>query len=109
MVKCYLCEKGTLSRKKVDYELYGTSLGKFMAETCNACGEIFFSENVSKKMTELAKKKGLWGLYAKTKIGQAGTTLDIRLPKKIIQFLNLKKGTEINLQPEGRNRLVITT
>lgn len=106
--KCYICEQGVLEKKKVDYKLYGVDIGKFNAEVCNKCGEIFFDENTSKKMTEIAKKKGLWGLQAKTKIGQAGTTLDIRLPKKIIEFLDLKKGKEVEIYPEGKNKLVIS-
>jgi len=106
--KCYICEKGDLTRKKADYKLYGMSLGKFNAEVCNTCGETFFDEVESKKMTEIAKKKGLWGLQTKTKIGQAGTTLDIRLPKRIIDFLNLKKGKEVEIHPEGKNRLVVS-
>ncbi|MBI2130977.1 YgiT-type zinc finger protein [Candidatus Woesearchaeota archaeon] len=106
--KCYICETGNLNKLKVDYFLYGTSLGKFDAEVCDKCGETFFDEKVSKKMTEIAKKKGLWGLQAKTKIGQAGTALDIRLPKRIIDFLNLKKGKEVEIYPEGKNKLIIT-
>ena len=59
-------------------------------------------------MTEIAKEKGLWGLQAKTKIGRAGTTLDIRLPKRIIKFLDLKKGKEVEIYPEGKNKLVVS-
>ena len=92
----------------MDYSLYGIILGKFNAEVCNKCREVFFDEETSKKMTQLAKEKGLWGLQTKTKIGQAGTTLDIRLPKKIIDFLNLQKGKEIEIYPEGKNKLVIS-
>lgn len=106
--KCYICEKGNLLKKKVDYKLYGVRIGKFEAEVCSLCGETFFDENTSKKMTEIAKEKGLWGLQTKTKIGQAGTTLDIRLPKKIINFLNLQKGKEVEIYPEGKNKLVIS-
>jgi len=106
--KCYICEKGSLTKKKVDYKLYGVSIGKFDAEVCGKCGEAFFDEDVSKKMTEIAKEKGLWGLQTKTKVGQAGTTLDIRLPKKIIDFLNLKKGKEVEIYPEGKDKLVIS-
>lgn len=105
--KCYLCEIGTLERKKVEYKFHGVGLGMFNAEICNHCGEIFFDENVSKQITILAKKKGLWGLQAKTKIGQAGTTLDIRLPKRIIDYLKLKKGEEVEIYPEGKDRLII--
>lgn len=106
--KCYVCENGSLSKKKVDYKLYGVDIGKFDAELCNKCGETFFDEETSKKMTETAKKKDLWGLQSKTKIGQSGTTLDIRLPKRIIEFLNLKKGKEVDIYPEGKNRLIIS-
>ena len=106
--KCYMCEEGYLTKKKVDYKLYGVDIGNFNAEVCSKCGEVFFDEDTSKKMTEIAKKRGLWGLQAKTKIGQAGTTLDIRLPKRIIEFLNLKKGKEVEIYPEGKNRLVIS-
>ena len=106
--KCYICEKGNLTGKKIDYSLYGKNLGKFNAEVCDKCGETFFDEVVSKKMTQIAKKKGLWGLQTKTKVGQAGSTLDIRLPKKIINFLNLKKGEEVDIYPEDRNKLVIS-
>ena len=106
--KCYICENDNLLRRKVDYKLYGVSLGKFYAEVCDKCGETFFDEDTSKRMTEIAKKKGLWGLQTKTKIGQAGTTLDIRLPKRIIEFLNLKKGKEVDIYPEGKNKLVIS-
>ena len=106
--KCYICEKGNLRKEKVDYELYGIVIGRFTAEICDKCGENFFDETVSKKMTEVAKKKGLWGLQARTKIGQSGTTLDIRLPKKVIEFFNLKKGKEVEIYPEGKNKLVIS-
>ena len=106
--KCYLCGKGRLTKKKVNYEVYGVSLGRFLADVCNACNETFFDETISRKMTELAKKRGIWGLHARTKIGQAGTTLDIRLPKKIISFLDLKKGKEVEIYPEGKNKLVVT-
>ena len=105
---CYICEKGHLLKKKVDYELYGVSIGKFNAEICDKCGDTFFSEEESKKMTEIAKRKGIWGLQSKTKIGQSGTTLDIRLPKRIIDFFNLKKGKEVEVYPEGKNKLVIS-
>ena len=106
--KCYICEKGTLRKEKVDYKLYGVELGKFNAEVCDKCSEVFFDEEVSKKMTQIAKKKGLWGLQTKTKIGQSGTTLDIRLPKRIIDFFNLRKGKEVEVYPEGKNKLVIS-
>ena len=107
MTNCYICEKGTLKAKKVPYTLYGEHVGDFKAEVCDACGETFFAEEISKEITNAAKEKGLWGLGAKTKIGQSGNTLDIRLPKKIIDFFKLKKGEEVSVYPESRRRIVV--
>src|SRR3989344_4570765 len=107
MEKCYICEKGNLKYERVPYKLYGELIGNFDAEVCDKCGEVFFDEETSRKITAATKAKNLWGLGARTKIGQAGSTLDIRLPKKIIEFLKLKKGKEISIYPESKNRLVV--
>ncbi len=107
MTKCYLCEKGVLKVREVPYEVHGEPVGKFKAEVCESCGETFFDEETSHKITAMTKKKGLFGLGAKTKIGQSGSTLDIRLPKKIIDFLHLRKGEEVIVHPEGKKKLVI--
>ena len=107
MTKCYLCGQGTLIRKKVPYSLYGVYVDDFDAEVCSQCGEEFFDEQTSQKITEKVKKKGLWGLSAKTKIGRVGSTLDIRFPKRLIQFLGLKKGGEVTVYPEDKKKIVI--
>ena len=106
-MKCYICEKGELTRVKTPYKLYGEYLGDFGAEQCSNCKEVFYSEETSRKMTEAAKKKGLWGLNAESKIGQSGTTLDVRLPKRVIDFMKLKKGASVKIYPEDKKRLVI--
>ncbi|MBI2575855.1 YgiT-type zinc finger protein [Candidatus Woesearchaeota archaeon] len=103
---CWECGVKMIN-KKVDYSLYGIRIGKFPAFVCQKCGETYFSEETSKKMTEITKKEGLWGLGAKTKIGQAGSTLDIRLNKRIIDFMQLKRGGEVNIYPESKNKLII--
>ncbi len=103
---CWECNEKMI-KKEVDYSLYGIKIGKFPALVCPKCGETYFSEETSKKITEITKKKGLWGLGAKTKIGQAGSTLDIRLNKQIINFMELKKGKEVNVYPESKNRLIM--
>lgn len=107
MQKCYICEKGNLERKKVPYELLGEKIGLFDAEVCSVCDEIFFNEETSRKITAATKAKGLWGIGARTKIGQAGSTLDIRLPKKIIDLLGLKKGEDVTIYPESKKRLIV--
>jgi len=104
-MKCDECN-GKIIKKKVPYSIYGVKLGDFPAETCTKCGEILFTEETSRKMTQIAKKRGLWGLEAKTKIGKVGDALDVRFPKRIVDFLNLKKGKEVWIHPE-KNKIII--
>ena len=104
---CWECN-GKMEDTTTDYFLYGTKIGNFPAKVCEKCNESYFSEETSKKITQITKQKGLWGLQAKTKVGKVGTTLDIRLPKKIIDFLKLKKGKEVTIFPESKNKLIIS-
>ena len=104
--KCWECNV-RMVKKKVDYSLYSIKIGSFPAMVCPKCNESYFSEETSKKITKLTKEKGLWGLGTKKKIGQAGSTLDIRLSKNIIDFMKLKKGEEVTIYPESKNRLVV--
>ena len=104
---CWEC-KGKMRNKNIDYSLYDIKIGNFPAKVCEKCNETYFSEETSRKITQITQQKGLWGLQAKTKVGKVGTTLDIRLPKKIIDFLELKKGEEVTIYPESKNKLVIS-
>ena len=105
--KCYVCEKGILKNKLVDFSMYGISLGSFPAQVCTKCGEEFFSESASDQIDEEAKKHGLWGLEADTKVTQTGSSLAVTVNKQIAQFMRLQKGKKVHLQPENRNKLVI--
>ena len=103
--KCDECN-GKLLLKRVPYELYGVKLGDFPAEVCQKCGEIVFTEETSRTMTAKAKEKGLFGLDAHTTIGQVGDSLDVRIPKRMAEFLGLSKGKEVWVHPE-KNRIII--
>ncbi len=107
MTKCYMCEQGTLKNEKAPYVLLGELIGYFPAEVCPLCKEVFFSEETSRKITDATKAKGLWGISARTKIGEAGNTLDIRLSKKIIELMHLEKGKEVTVYPESKKRLIV--
>ena len=107
MNKCYMCEKGNLVKKKVEYKVFGSDVGKFDAEVCTKCGETFFDEEVSRQITQKTKELGLWGIESKTKIGAVGSALDIRLNKKLVNFLGLKKGKEVTIYPESKKSLRI--
>ena len=102
MTNCPMCEKGKLKKGTIKEEMFGIYLGTFPADICSACGESFTDEKIMKKIEIAAKKKGVWGLGVKTKIAKAGNSLAIRIPQKLVQFLNLKEGEETYLHPESR-------
>lgn len=110
-MKRKICEEcgGKIIHKIVDYILLGENLGKFPAEVCTKCGEQVFDEGVSEKIDIIAKQKGLWGLQAKTKVGKIGNSFNVLINSKIAKFLELKKGEEVVVYPESKNKLVIST
>ncbi|MBI4148126.1 hypothetical protein HY490_02440 [Candidatus Woesearchaeota archaeon] len=71
------------------------------------CGEELFDEKTSDRIDEVAKKKGLWGLAARTKVGKVGTSIAVTINKSIAQFMNLQKGKEVYVHPESKRKLVI--
>ena len=103
-MKCIIC-KGTTSKKTVDYKEFGISLGNFRADVCNKCGEIFFDEKTADQIQQKSKQMGLFGLAKKAKVAEIGNSIAIRIPKEIAEFLDLKKGKEVTLFPEGKNKL----
>ena len=105
-IKCEECG-GKIIHKKVDFSMYGISLGKFPAEVCTKCGEEVFTEEMSDEIEKITKQKGLYGLEARTKVGVAGNCLDIRIGKKIAKFLSLKRGKEVITYPESKHRLIV--
>ena len=104
---CPVCEKGKLIKKIVPYRAYDVELGEFPAEVCDICGEIWFSEEIARKIEELEKKKGLFGLIKQSKVGYSGNSLIIRIPKEIAKFMGLKKEKPVSIYPEGKNKLLI--
>ncbi|MBW2968681.1 hypothetical protein KY304_02555 [Candidatus Woesearchaeota archaeon] len=104
--KCEECN-GKIIRKKVSFNLYGIDLGKFTADFCPKCNEEVYDEKTLDKINKIAKKKGLWGLESRTKVGEVGNSLDIRISKKIADFIGLRKGEDIIVHPESKKRIVI--
>ncbi len=104
-MKCSECG-GKVEKKKIDFSIYGISLGKFDAEVCQKCGEEVFDEKVSEQIDKKAKDLDLWSLGKKTKVIKAGNSLAIRIPKKLADFLKLKPGQEVFSHPD-KNKLII--
>ncbi len=107
MVNCYECGKGKLIKKKVEYEQYGIPIGKYSAEVCNKCGEVFFDSEAVEKIEEKLKKKDLWGLGVKTQVGTSGNALDIKLGKKLVDFFHLRKGQAVLIEPVAADRFEV--
>ncbi len=59
-----ICEEcgGKIVKKKVKYLFLGENLGQFPAEVCTECNEEVFDETVTKKISEIAKEKGIFGV-----------------------------------------------
>lgn len=86
--------------------MFGVSLGKFSVEACEKCGESFTDTETTKKIEEIAKSKGIWGLGTITKITKTGNSLAVRIPKKLANYLKLKNGENTYIPPEG-NKIII--
>lgn len=107
-MECPICKEGILKKNKIKEYMFGVYLGEFPAEVCTKCGESFTDSSTTKKIEEVARKKGIWGLSATTKITKTGNSLAVRIPKKIADFLKLKDGEETYIHPEDR-KLIIET
>lgn len=105
-MKCPICEKGILKKGVVKEYMLGKFLGEFPAEICSKCKESFVNSDSMRQIEDAAKKKGIWGLGAVTKITKTGNSLAVRIPKKIADYLNLKNGKEAYIHPED-DKLVI--
>ncbi len=107
METCYKCEKGQLVKKNVEYEQYGQMIGKYPAEVCPKCGEVFFSSDSVGKIEQELKKRGLFGLGTKAHIGTSGNSLDLKLAKKLADFFHLQKGQSVFIEPKAVDRFEV--
>ena len=105
-MKCVICGGETI-KKNVEYKEFGVLLGNFKADVCKKCNETYFDEETAGKIQEKSKQMGLFGLAKKAKVAEVGNSIAIRIPKEIAEFLNLKKGKEITMFPEGKKGLHI--
>lgn len=105
-MKCPVCDKGDLKKGKIKEYMFGVYLGEFSAEICTKCKESFTDSETTRKIEEIAKKKGIWGLGKKTKITRTGNSLAVRIPKKLADYLKLEEGKETYIHPEN-NKLII--
>lgn len=106
-MKCTTCKKGTYEKKKVPYDFLGEKIGTFDALVCGNCQETLFESAASNKIEAEIKRRGLWGLRGRSKVSQVGNALDVRIPKALAEFVSLRKGKEVILEPIDKNRLQV--
>jgi len=104
--KCEECG-GKIEKKKMPFHFLGEFIGDFDTEVCNSCGEKVYDEKTSDEIDKILKKKGLYGLNATTKVGKVGDSLDIRINRKIVDYLKIKKGDKVTIYPEDKNKLMV--
>jgi hypothetical protein len=107
LAKCPVCGRANLRREKRHAEQDGFDLGIYVAEVCHSCGEIFWDEKDVAKMERKAREAGIWGLEQKTRVAAVGNSLAVRIPKRLADFLGLRRGVEVLVHPMGRDKLVI--
>ena len=107
-MKCPICKKGMLKKGKTKEYMFGEYLGEFPATVCTACKESFVDSEAMKLIEEAAKKKGIWGIGAKTNITKVGNSLAVRIPKRLASHLKIAAGQEAYLYPE-KNKLIVET
>ncbi len=106
-MKCPLCDKGKLVKKKSPYAYGDIYFGEFDSEVCTKCNEIIFTEEAFDAIESKAKDLGVWGLGRKTKLAYAGNSLIVRIPKDIVKVLKLDKGKEVLVILGGKKRLIV--
>ncbi len=105
-MKCIHC-KGQVEIKKVRVVELGADLGEFDAYVCQSCGEEYYAGEVVREIQRKEKEAGIWGLSSTTKIGESGNALMIRLTKRLADFMKLKKGQEVEIEPKGPGQFVV--
>ena len=105
-LECPVCD-GELAPGKVRFEHLGHDLGRFEAHICQKCGKTFFTERSSKQIERKAMQLGIWGLRQRTKVSYSGNSLVLRIPSKLAKALGITKGTDLELRPAGKGRILV--
>ena len=105
-MKCPICSQGELRKTKIKETQFEVDLGTYEGLQCLNCGETFFDEATTNKIIEKAKERGIFGIESRTKIARAGNSLAVRIPKKIVDLMDLKEGKEVRIHPSGKKIII---
>jgi len=101
------CICGKEAKKgKISVKVYGIDIGEFEGYKCE-CGEEWFDEKTVDEIEKRSMELGIFGLGVKEKVSASGNSLIIRVPKKLAEFLNIKKGSSVYIEPEGKDKIKV--
>lgn len=101
------CICGKEAKKgKISVKVYGIDIGQFEGYKCE-CGEELFDEKTVGEIEKRSMELGIFGLGVKEKVSASGNSLIIRVPKKLAEFLNIKKGSSVYIEPEGKDKIKV--
>lgn len=117
MKECPLCE-GPIEKTKTELSLFNGKIKvkPVVAFECSRCNEVFIDEEESKRIDSITNMEPYrkqieemrkYQFRLRRKIGYSGRTLIIRIPKDIEKSISLRDGEEIEIYPEGKNKIVI--
>ena len=84
---CTSCAAGKIEKRRVPYNFLGEKIGLFDALVCDKCDETLFEPEAADKIEEEVRKKGLWGLRARTKISKSRQRVGCAHTKDARRFL----------------------
>lgn len=116
MNECPICG-GEVKETKTELSLFGGKI-KYSAAgyECLKCKEVFIDEEESKKIDSWVNESSIRKLVdtlrehefkLRRKVGYSGRTLIVRIPKDIERIIPLDEGEEVEIYPEGKNRIII--
>lgn len=117
MKECPICG-GEVREVRTELSLFNgkVRLNPITGFECPKCEEIFIDEEeperIDRWVNEPTNRRLLDELKEhefrlRRKVGYSGRTLIVRVPKDIERVVSLKEGDEVEIYPEGKNRIVI--
>jgi len=117
MKECPICG-GEVKKIETTLSLFDgkIQINPITAFECPQCNEVYIDEEESKKIDSLAnipiyrrqiEEIRKYQLRLRRKIGFSGRSLVVRIPKDIERALSLQDGDEVEIYPEGKNKIVL--
>lgn len=107
-MKCSFCEKGELKKQKVSVDKFGSHVGFFNAEVCNACGEQVFDSAEACRIEKKIQELGMWGVPVPSRIYKVGGNFVVSIRKTVAVALGINKPANVRIIPQaGQKRFTV--